>query len=279
VASEAEPYWTSPQKEIYTQVKAILDRGEVPTSRLRRALDEVCDQLALSLRADRYAAMRTEIRDLLVAVDTYAVSPAATHLLGPEVPAEVRLHGIIILVSVPDQEKPKEGIVAALADPSPAVRLWAVRGMVAKGYADEGSELIPLLEDDSAEVRLAAAGAVNALKVAGAEASVVSLAEREAVRRVPFTQQVADLESQLKELEDKPDRTQEDDAQLALLRQRLDEACGDLAFVNLIIFRAGQALTTLTNGEDGLALDPALADEELQKVIEDLRRKYPLRTT
>ncbi len=273
-AIEACTCWSESQKQTYMDAKAVLDRGEALTSRLRRALEDVCDQLALSLRSEEYVSDRGKIRDLLVDVDVLAVRGVTKHLLTAGAPDEVRLYGIVILVSIPEAVKTKEGIVNALNDPSPAVRLWAARGVVKKGYVEAGEGLVALLLDDSPEVRLVATQAVADLKVAGAEGHLVSLVERESVRRAPLTQQLAQLQQQLKAIEARTEPSEDDEQQISLLNQRIEELSGRVAFINLLIYRAGETLSTLSNGADGLELKGALSDEDLQKVINDLRQKY-----
>lgn len=273
-AGGTEAFWSGSQKQIYNQVKAILDRGEEPTSRQRRSLEEVSNQLALSLRSDEHAAQRGTIRDLLVAVDTFAVDAVANRLLDPEAPEEVRLYGIIILVSVPDVEGPKEAIVRALDDPSAAVRLWALRGVIRKQYAEAGEKLVVLLLDDSPEVRLTATRAVETLRVSGAENQLVTMAAREVARRAPLLVQLAELQRQLKSLEGAPEQSEDRQQQISLLTQRIDELSGRISFINLLIYRVGEALVTLTNGADGAELKGTLSDEDLQKVIASLQAKY-----
>jgi len=276
--TQTESFWSESQKQTYETVKAILDRGEEPTSRQRRALEQVCDQLALSLRSDEHAAERGAISDLLVAVDSYAVNSVVKHLLEPAAPDIARLYGIIILVSIADVEGPKEAIIKALDDPSPAVRLWALRGVIQKQYTEAGEKVVPLLLDESPEVRLAAARAVQLLKVSGAENALVTLAAQEVARRAPLMKQMIDLQKQLESLQSGAQPAAEQQAekqqQINLLRQRIDELSGQISVINLLIFRAGEALATLTNGADGAELKGTLSDEDLQKVIAALQAKY-----
>jgi hypothetical protein len=186
----------------------------------------------------------------------------------------VRLQGIIVLVSLKDTVQAKDGIVKALKDPSPGVRLWALRGVMQKQYADAGAAVAALLLDDNSEVCLAATAVVQALKVPRAEGHLVSMVQREVLRRAPLTQQLTDLQAQLKALQDKVGRSPEEEQQLTLLSQRIEEVSGRIAFSNLLIYRVGEALVTLTNGADGSELKSALSDADLQKVIEGLRVKY-----
>ena len=267
-------FWSESQRQIYLDAKAVLDRGETLTSRLRRSVEDVCEQLTLSMLSDEQATERGEMRDLLIDVDSLCVKAVAKHLLAAEAPDEARLYGIIILVSIPDMDRPKDAIISALKDPSPAVRLWAVRGVLKKRYTETGEQLISLLLDESPEVRLAATRAVEDIKPAGAESHLVAMVAREAERRTPLTEQLTDLEKQLKALEGKVEPATDDQQQIGLLQQRIDELSGRISFINLLIYRAGLALSALTNGTDGLELKGALSSEELQKVIDSLRQKY-----
>lgn len=271
---QSDAFWSESQKQTYDEAKAILDRGEALTSRLRRAVEDVCEQLALSLRSGEYVSERGRIHDLLVDMDALAVRGVTKHLLAADAPDEARLYGIVILVSIPEVDQVKESIVNALSDPSPAVRLWAIRGVVKKGYADAGAGVVDLLLDETPEVRLVATQAVADLKVAGAEGHLVSMVERESVRRAPLSQQLAQLQEQLKALEAATEPTEDDAQQISLLNQRIEELSGRVAFINLLIYRVGEALSTLSSGADGLELKGALSDEDLQKVINDLRQKY-----
>jgi len=273
-AGQPEPFWTPEQEQTYNEVKAILDQGGAPTSRQRRALEDVCDQIAAKLKDAAQVGNWGEIRDRLIGVDTYAVSAVMKHELAPNAPEQVRLQGIIVLVSVKDTVQPKDGIVKALKDPSPGVRLWALRGVMQKQYADAGAAVVALLLDDNSEVCLAATAVVQALKVPRAEGHLVSMVQREVLRRAPLTQQLTDLQAQLKTLQDKVGRSPEDEQQLTLLSQRIEETSGRIAFSNLLIYRVGEALVTLTNGADGSELTKALSDADLQKVIEGLQQKY-----
>jgi hypothetical protein len=272
--SQTTSFWTPEQEQTYNEVKAILDRGEVPTSRQRRALEDVCDQIAAKLRDPAQAGNWAEIRDRLIGVDTYAVSPAMKHLLTADAPEQARLQGIIILVSVKDTVQPKEGIVKALKDPSPAVKLWAIKGVVGKQYTDAGEAVAALLLDENPEVCLAATKAAQTLKVPKAEAYLVAMVARELERRAPLTQQLADLQAQRTALQSKVGRTAEEEQQLAPLSQRIDEVSGRLSFSNLIIYRVGEALSALTNNAHGSELKSAISDEELKKVIEALQPIY-----
>jgi len=267
-------FWSESQRQIYLDAKAILDRGEKITSRLRRSVEEVCDQLTLSMLSDQQATERGKIRDLLIDVDTLCVKAVTKHLLAAEAPDEARLYGIIILVNIADTERPKDAIISALNDLSPAVRLWAIRGAIKKGYTEAEGQIISLLLDESPEVRLTATRAVESLKPAGAESHLVAMLAREAERRTPLTAKLTDLQKKLKALEGKAELATGDQQQIDLLKQRIDELSGRISFINLLIYRAGLALSALTNGTDGLELKGALSSEELQKVIDNLRQKY-----
>jgi hypothetical protein len=273
-AGQPAPFWAAEQEQTYNEVKAILDQGGAPTSRQRRALEDVCDQIAAKLKDAAQVANWGEIRDRLIGVDTYAVSAVMKHEFAPNAPEQVRLQGIIVLVSLKDTVQAKDGIVKALKDPSPGVRLWALRGVMQKQYADAGAAVAALLLDDNSEVCLAATAVVQALKVPRAEGHLVSMVQREVLRRAPLTQQLTDLQAQLKALQDKVGRSPEEEQQLTLLSQRIEEVSGRIAFSNLLIYRVGEALVTLTNGADGSELKSALSDADLQKVIEGLRVKY-----
>ena len=274
--SQTTSFWTAEQEQTYNEVRAILDRGEVPTSRQRRGLEDVCDQLAAKLRDAAQAGNWADIRERLIGVDTYAVSPVMTHLLTADALEQARLQGIIILVGVKDTVQPKEGIVKALKAPSPAVRIWALRGVMQKQYSDAGEAVAALLLDENPEVCLAATRAAQTLKVPKAEAYLVAMVARELERRTPLTQQLADLQGQRTALQSKVGRTVEEEQQLTLLGQRIDEASGRIAFSSLIIYRVGEALSALTNNADGSELKSAMSDEELKKVVEALGPKYPL---
>jgi hypothetical protein len=274
--SQTTSFWTPEQEQTYNEVKAVLDRGEVPTSRQRRGLEDVCDQLAAKLRDAAQAGNWAGIRAVLVGLDTHAVSPVMKHVLTAEAPEQARLQGIIILVSIKDTVQPKEGIVKALKDPSPAVRMWALRGVVQKQYTEAGEAVAALLLDENPEVCLAATRAAQTLKVPKVEAYLVAMVARELERRAPLTQQLADLQAQRTALQSKVGRTPEEEQQVTLLSQRTDEASGRISFSNLIIYRVGEALSALTNNADGSELKSAMSDEELKKVIEALKQKYPL---
>jgi hypothetical protein len=275
-AGQRASFWTAEQEKTYNEVRAILDRGEVPISPQRRALEDVCDRIAAELRDAAQAGNWADIRERLIGVDTYAVSPVTKHLLTSDAPEQARLQGIIVLVSVKDAVQPKEGIVKALKDPSPAVKLWALRGVVQKQYTDAGEAVAALLLDENPEVCLAATKAAQTLKVPKAEAYLVAMVARELGRRAPLAQQLTDLQTQRTALQNKAGRTPEEEQQLTLLGQRIDEFSGRISFSSLIIYRVGEALTALSNGADGSELKSPLSDEELKKVIEALQLKYPL---
>jgi HEAT repeat protein len=275
VAGQPGSFWTAEQQKTYNEVKAILDRGEVPISPQRRALDDVCDQLATKLADPTQPGNWAAIRDLLIGVNTYAVSPVMKHVLVANAPEQVRLEGIIVLVSVKEAVQPKDGIVKALKDPSPAVRWWAIHGVVDKQYGDAGEAVATLVLDENPEVSLTAAKAVATLKVPKAEGCLVSMVARELARRAPLVQQLADLETQRKALQDKVGRTSDEDQQVTALGQRIDEASGRISFSTLVIYRVGEALSALTNKADGSELTRAMSDADLQKVIDRLQTKYP----
>ena len=269
-----EAYWSDADRQTYIDAKGKLDQGQVLSAQEREGLWNVCDRLALALRDPRYVTSRVTIRDLLVAADTHAVRAVVNHLLAANAPEEVRLHGIIALRAMADPVAPKDAILVTLSDPSPAVRLWAVRGAQVKGYADAGDRLSALALDDSPEVRLAAVEAVTALTVSGAEPRLVSMVEREAAGRQPLTDQLSKLEAEKQALEAKATRTLEEEMRLVNVSGDIVEVSGKMAFSNLLIYKAGEALNVLTSGAAGQQLKGYLSPEELQAVIDNLKNTY-----
>jgi len=269
-AAPSAPFWSESQRQIYNEAKARLDAKQLLTSRMRRDLEDVCDQLGQALRNSTDGSERSQIRRLLVGVDSYAVEPTIKYLLTRNTPATVRLQGIMILVTIEDPVKPKAGILAALGDPSPAVQLWALLGVAKKGYTEAQDEVKSLLLSPSQQVSLAAIDAVKALGIDNAQGYLVALADREASRRKHLSEQTTQLQTQLEALE--AETTQSPEAQLSIdsLRRRINEFKSQATLVNLLIFRVGEAL-----GDDGMELKGFLSDEQLERVIAGLKAKFP----